>query len=781
MILWVASITGFFLVALCPAGLAAEPGKAIPGKPDGTSKQNKAEEQRKAKKQSKAREQTKAKEQTKAREPTPVGQAPTIENTGFNVVIPAIKMKRIIKNNRPAKGPTREVHTQASQPDDTRKSAEAGPVRRDRPTTSRKREPIDPARLPFRAPMPKDSAASIADSVPATGSGGKQDHPLWSAVPKVPEDVMEARLPKKAILKRKAAIKLPKLVEGQTAKAAIKAVPLERASVKDTEDLPEPIELSSRRPMEIVPLPEPEPSPAEEVSLPEQTRPASETQPAQSGTPPRKDPGPSLEIPSVRESTTSSKRDLPPWPQVRTQPEPTPEVPPARESTTNTKSELPPWPPVQESMTNAKRELPPWPPVQAQPAQEATTPGGAPAEAPGPTLTEPNPQLTPRTTESTGAAVNPTAAPQFRRPDGEAPVQPARPTEMVAEPTVGPRAQPDAYPKPEPNPAEKPSAVILQQRETVPAQDAPSAKPLEPESTPQPETQPQIQPEIKTGRVGEQPTAGLPSTPTVPPIQPPTGPPVETPWPGGGARGTLGPESPPPSGTGEEQTPAVEQEPEKPSPDSLHPSRELAPLREPKVEQPSPEPPAADGIPGQESPVVKSQPKEEVPSIQPPTKEAGPPLLAQPPPAPAPPVKETFPSPLESGLVQSWEVKKYLAATTPILEELSLLMARAPSLAIEDYDPSRVNPSTLSKDTLLKMEALKRSLQILDSKTFAIIPPKRYAPFHTRLRDSITHTFKACDCIMGFLKGGDPEQIKKMQDHIIKARDLIQSTRQAAG
>ena len=146
-----------------------------------------------------------------------------------------------------------------------------------------------------------------------------------------------------------------------------------------------------------------------------------------------------------------------------------------------------------------------------------------------------------------------------------------------------------------------------------------------------------------------------------------------------------------------------------------------------------------------------------------------------------PPAKEALKSPFDEGTPDTPEIKYYLRDTAPILEELSLLMTRAPSITIGDYDPSDANAPLFPKDLQLKMDSMKRDLQILDSKTFAIIPPKRFEQFHAIIRDSITQTHQACDAIINYLAEPNEANFKMIQDHLFRARELIQKTRTSHG
>jgi hypothetical protein len=116
-----------------------------------------------------------------------------------------------------------------------------------------------------------------------------------------------------------------------------------------------------------------------------------------------------------------------------------------------------------------------------------------------------------------------------------------------------------------------------------------------------------------------------------------------------------------------------------------------------------------------------------------------------------------------------------------VLEELSLLMARAPSLNLVDYDPSELNTPVIPQDLGLKLESLKRDLRILDSKVFSIIPPSKYSQFHELIRQSISHTYLACESISNYFQDAKPEELQKVKEHLVKAKELIQQTRKRNG
>ncbi len=143
----------------------------------------------------------------------------------------------------------------------------------------------------------------------------------------------------------------------------------------------------------------------------------------------------------------------------------------------------------------------------------------------------------------------------------------------------------------------------------------------------------------------------------------------------------------------------------------------------------------------------------------------------------SPPPKEQVPSPLDETAVNETDLRMYLSQTAPVLEGLSLLMARAPSLNLADYDPSEMNTPAMPQDLGLKLESLKRDLRILDSKVFSIIPPSKYEQFHELIRQSISHTYLACEAISNYFQDAKPEDLQKVKEHLARAKELIQLTR----
>jgi hypothetical protein len=214
-------------------------------------------------------------------------------------------------------------------------------------------------------------------------------------------------------------------------------------------------------------------------------------------------------------------------------------------------------------------------------------------------------------------------------------------------------------------------------------------------------------------------------------------------------------------------------DPEPPSTEASHP--EPPPIKQIEslpVRQPEP------------SPIHQTEPPKEVvplpPSAQPEEqKEISPKEILPQPEEPVPAVgkEEPIRSPLDSDAGNGREVREYLKQTAPILEEVSLLMTRAPSLSLADYDPSDPGAPLIPQELLLKMDSMKRELQILDSKTFAIIPPPQYAKFHGLIREAITRTHQACDAVYAYLKESNPENLQKIRDSLGKARELIRRTR----
>jgi hypothetical protein len=149
---------------------------------------------------------------------------------------------------------------------------------------------------------------------------------------------------------------------------------------------------------------------------------------------------------------------------------------------------------------------------------------------------------------------------------------------------------------------------------------------------------------------------------------------------------------------------------------------------------------------------------------------------------PEPPAaEEPVASPLADNLIESREVLDYVKATMPVLEELSLLMTRVPTLKVEDFDPSDANAPVVPSDIAVKMDSMKRRLQILDSKTFAIIPPQDFTRFHSMIRESITESYRACEAIVNFFNERNHEDLKRVREHLEKARALIRKTTRGNG
>lgn len=140
------------------------------------------------------------------------------------------------------------------------------------------------------------------------------------------------------------------------------------------------------------------------------------------------------------------------------------------------------------------------------------------------------------------------------------------------------------------------------------------------------------------------------------------------------------------------------------------------------------------------------------------------------------PQKERIPSPLDNEVSMTPEVRRYLKETAPVLEELSLLMARTPSLSIADFDPTEINGSILPKEINIKMESMKRELRILDSRVFSIIPPDGYAQYHNLIRQSINHTYVATESFVNFFNESKMQDLVQAKDHLLKAREYIKRT-----
>ncbi len=243
---------------------------------------------------------------------------------------------------------------------------------------------------------------------------------------------------------------------------------------------------------------------------------------------------------------------------------------------------------------------------------------------------------------------------------------------------------------------------------------------------------------------------------------------------------------PPPAAEPEPQAGAP---PESTAPPELKPKTQPAPTEEPKPESAAP--------PAVEPPAQEPRPQPEIPTQQEFDTVPGPtPDALQPPDEPRHPSEETATveelpepavvekpvvSPLSDDLLENREVRDYVQATMPILEELSLLMTRVPTLSVEDFDPSDPNAPVVPSDIAVKMDSMKRQLQILDSKTFAIIPPQDFTQFHAMIRESITESYRACEAIVNFFNERNQEDLKRVREHLGKARSLIRKTMKRSG
>lgn len=219
-----------------------------------------------------------------------------------------------------------------------------------------------------------------------------------------------------------------------------------------------------------------------------------------------------------------------------------------------------------------------------------------------------------------------------------------------------------------------------------------------------------------------------------------------------------------------EEPKAMPERKEEPAPPSI--MREETELATPPIYQPMTPPEPGHGIsviPSKEhKTIIETTPEKEAPV----TTRESPQQIEQ----PVAPQKERIPSPLDEDSTMTPELKRYLRETAPILEELSLLMARTPSLSIADFDPSESHTQTLPKEINLKMESMKRDLRILDSKIFSIIPPQGYAQYHDLIRQSINHTYMATEAFINFANQSRMEDLSQVRDHLAKAKEYIHRT-----
>jgi hypothetical protein len=221
-------------------------------------------------------------------------------------------------------------------------------------------------------------------------------------------------------------------------------------------------------------------------------------------------------------------------------------------------------------------------------------------------------------------------------------------------------------------------------------------------------------------------------------------------------------------------------EPEALPPEPVTPPAKVADISRP--EPPVPEPSRLEPPFSEPEKVAPPAPQHTPEEVEEKIKPEEPPSVEEPsPPSPPSPPPARLASPLEPDALTSRDVKEYLTQTSPILEELSLLMTRAPSLAIADFDPSDPNTVIFPKEIYVKIDAMKRALQVLDSKAFAIIPPAKYAAFHSVIRDSIIQTYQACDAMINYFNERSDENLKKVHEHLMKARELVQRTHLAQG
>ena len=347
------------------------------------------------------------------------------------------------------------------------------------------------------------------------------------------------------------------------------------------------------------------------------------------------------------------------------------------------------------------------------------------------------------------------------------------------EPEPAPEPERVAKPEPAPKPSPAPEPVRIPEPARV-AKPEPAPKPSpapEPVRIPEPAPEPVPEPE----RVVKPEPAPMPA-PVPEPVRIPEPEPEPVPEPARVAK-------PEPVRIPE---PAPEPVPEPERVVKPEPAPMPSPVPEPvRIPEPEPEPvPVAEPEPAPQpepvpepTPSPAQPPKETAPSqpavpseLNPPALESGPPKEQTPAPA-----KEVLPSPLDESGESTAGLRDYLRDTAPILEELSLLMTRAPSLVLTDYDPSKDRQNAFGDDIYMKIEYMKRELQVLDSKTFAIIPPTKFREFHSVIRDSITETYQACDTIMAYMREPTNENLVKMQEHLRKARELIQKTRTGRG
>ncbi len=138
-----------------------------------------------------------------------------------------------------------------------------------------------------------------------------------------------------------------------------------------------------------------------------------------------------------------------------------------------------------------------------------------------------------------------------------------------------------------------------------------------------------------------------------------------------------------------------------------------------------------------------------------------------------------FPSPMDREALDSQEARDYLMQAAPVMEELSLLLLTVPRVTVADFDPSDDASTKIPGDVFLKLETIKRALQNLDARAFAMAVnvPLKYKDYHASLHSSIKEAYLACDEMIIYLTEKNDRALEKVREHLANAQQYIKSIR----
>jgi hypothetical protein len=138
-----------------------------------------------------------------------------------------------------------------------------------------------------------------------------------------------------------------------------------------------------------------------------------------------------------------------------------------------------------------------------------------------------------------------------------------------------------------------------------------------------------------------------------------------------------------------------------------------------------------------------------------------------------------FPSPMDREALDSQEARDYLMQAAPVMEELSLLLLTVPRVTVADFDPSDDASTKIPGDVFLKLETIKRALQNLDARAFAMAVnvPLKYKDYHASLHSSIKEAYLACDEMIIYLTEKNDRALERVREHLANAQQYIKSIR----